>query len=311
MYTTFYGLKEEPFRLTPDPRFLHLAEPHREVLTNLVGSVARRKGIVVATGPVGTGKTTLLHATLHLLADKSIEAGPISSAFLLNPTLSRDELLEAILDEFEVPCDSSSKTRRLARLNEMLLETQRRGGTTVLVIDEAHLLTVPLLEEIRLLTNADTHQEKLLQVILSGQPELLQVLRRPELMALRQRIASRCALRPLSSPETNVYVAERLHAAGHSGAPIFIGGALDKIQEYTKGVPRLINLLCDRCLMMGFKARKPQIGLAIVEQAAAAQDLVESSAFGLDEESSKLNIARTSLDFLIEALRQHRTMVRD
>ena len=311
MYTTFYGLKEEPFRLTPDPRFLHLAEPHREVLTNLVGSVAQRKGIVVATGPVGTGKTTLLHASLHLLANKSLGTGPISSAFLLNPTLSREELLEAILDEFEVSYSSSSKPRRLAALNEMLLETQRNGGTAVLVIDEAHLLTMELLEEIRLLTNADTHQEKLLQVILSGQPELLALLRRPELSALKQRIASRSELRALNSPETRGYIAERLHAAGHGSGPVFVGTAMDKIQGYTKGVPRLINLLCDRCLMIGFKAKKLQIGPEIVDEAAAAQDLMETTSYESQVDPANLNMGRTSLDFLIEALKHGRAQVRD
>lgn len=309
MYTAFYGLKEEPFRLTPDPRFLHLAEPHREVLTNLVGSVAQRKGIVVATGPIGTGKTTLLHATLHLLGNKSLGTGPISSAFILNPTLTREELLEAVLDEFEVSCASSSKPRRLAALNEMLLETQRNGGTAVLVVDEAHLLTLQLLEEIRLLTNADTHHEKLLQVILSGQPELLSLLRRPELSALKQRIASRSELRALTLPETRAYISERLHAAGFAGASLFVGTALDRVQHYSKGVPRLINLLCDRCLMIGCKAKKLQIGAEIVEQAAAAQDLIVTTTQESEEESTKSH--RTSLDALIDALKQDRSFVRD
>jgi general secretion pathway protein A len=312
MYTAFYGLKEEPFRLTPDPRFLHLAEPHREVLTSLVSGVVRRKGILVATGPVGTGKTTLLHAALHFLSSNSTETGAIASAFLLNPTLSREELIEAVLDEFEVSCTSSSKTRRLAALYEMLLETQRNGGTAVLVIDEAHLLTVELLEEIRLLTNADTHQEKLLQVILSGQPELLPRLRRPELSALKQRIASRAELRALSLPETRVYVAERLHAAGLRTPSPFKSASFEVIQLHTKGVPRLINLLCDRCLMMGFDAKKPQIDSDIVAKAAVAQDLVETAApVERPDDLSNLKMARTSLDLLIDALKHDRAFARD
>lgn len=311
MYTNFYGLKEEPFSLTPDPRFLHLADPHREVLTNLVSGVVRRRGILVATGPVGTGKTTLLHAALHILSTHEEETGPISSAFLWNPTLTREELLEAILDEFEVTSSSSSKPRRLAALQEMLLDNSRNGGTTVLVIDEAHLLTVELLEEIRLLTNADIHREKLLQVILSGQPELLTCLRRPELVALKQRIASRAELRPLTLPETRVYVAERLHAAGLQGASLFTGTALTEIQSYSKGVPRLINLLCDRCLTIGFTKKKVQIGADIAVEAAEAQDLIEPAPPEVPEDTAKLNMVRTSLDFLIDALKQDRAFVRD
>jgi general secretion pathway protein A len=311
MYTKFYGLKEEPFNLTPDPRFLHLADPHREVLTNLVSGVVRRRGILVATGPVGTGKTTLLHAALHILSTHEAETGPISSAFLLNPTLSREELLEAILDEYEVTCTSTSKIRRLAALQEMLLEISRRGGTTVLIIDEAHLLTVDLLEEIRLLTNFDIHHEKLLQVILSGQPELLTRLRRPELVALKQRVASRAELRPLTLPETRVYVAERLHAAGLQGASLFNGPAVTEIQNFSKGVPRVINLLCDRCLAIGFAGKKLLIGPDIVVEAAATQDLIEPVIPEIPEDTAKLNMVRNSLDFLIDALKHDRAFARD
>jgi general secretion pathway protein A len=311
MFTAYYGLKEEPFRLTPDPRFLHLAEPHREVLTSLVSGVLQRKGILVASGPVGTGKTTLLHATLHFLSSRPANAGPISTAFLLNPTLNRDELLEAILDEFEIPSTPSSKPRRLAALHEMLLKTQRNGGTAVLVIDEAHLLTVELMEEIRLLTNTDTHQEKLLQVILSGQPELLTMLRRPELHALKQRIASRTQLRPLSLPETHVYIAERLHAAGLLGASPFNAIVVDAVHNYTQGVPRLINLLCDRCLAIGFSTKRKQIGVDIVKEAATALDIVETTVEEPRVEQANVTMSRTTLDLLIEALKQDRAMARE
>jgi general secretion pathway protein A len=311
MYVTYFGLKEEPFRLTPDPRFLHLAEPHRAVLTSLVSGVVRRKGILVATGPIGTGKTTLLHAALHFLSGDMGQSGGIASAFLLNPTLSREELIEAVLDEFEVPCPSSSKTRRLAALYQMLLETQRRGGTAVLVIDEAHLLSVELLEEVRLLTNADTHSEKLLQVILSGQPELLPRLRRPELSALKQRIASRSELRPLTLPETRLYIAERLNAAGLTGASPFVGASIEAVQVYTQGVPRLINLVCDRCLMIAFDTQKRQFDSEIVDKAAAAQDLIPPATPEPVEDLSKLGMVRTSLDFLIEALKHDRASARD
>src|SRR3954465_1446325 len=172
MYLDFYGLNEEPFRLTPDPKFLHLADPHREMLLALLKGVVNRKGFIVATGPIGTGKTTLLHTALHILANKFFANRKLVTTFLVNPTLTRDEFLEALLDEFEIRPNGTSKPRRLQALQDMFLETQRGGGTAVIIIDEAHLLTPELLEEIRLLGNADTYREKLVQVILSGQPEL-------------------------------------------------------------------------------------------------------------------------------------------
>ena len=268
MYTAFYQLKEEPFRLTPDPRFLHLADPHRTALKVLLQGVLQRKGFTVVAGPVGTGKTTLLHTALQILTEKSEGRGRLDSAFLVNPTLSPAELLEAVLDEYEINCTATSKPRRLAALHQMLFQTQQQGGTAVLLIDEAHLMTVELLEEIRLLGNTDTYQEKLLQIVLCGQPELFAVLQRPELQALQQRIASTCLLRPLSLPETRAYVAERLHAAGLRGSSPFTGTAVEGIHKLTNGVPRLINLLSDACLMTGFELKRKQIDQLIVDQAA-------------------------------------------
>src|SRR5713226_9323214 len=194
MYLSFYHLKDEPFRLTPDPRYLHLSDPHQYALTAVLEGIFYRKGLVMITGPIGTGKTTLIHTALQLFSDMKM---PVRSALLFNPMLTRDEFLEMMLEEFEVKCSSTSKPRRLMALQQMLLEAQRRGGTAVLFIDEAHLLSTELLEEIRLLGNADTHQEKLLQIILCGQPELLAMMNRRELSALQQRIAARAHLRPL------------------------------------------------------------------------------------------------------------------
>ena len=268
MYTAFYQLKEEPFRLTPDPRFLHLADPHRTALKVLLQGVLQRKGFTVVAGPVGTGKTTLLHTALQILTEKSEGRGRLVSAFLVNPTLSPAELLEAVLDEYEISCTATSKPRRLAALHQMLFQTQQQGGTAVLLIDEAHLMTVELLEEIRLLGNTDTYQEKLLQIVLCGQPELFAVLQRPELQALQQRIASTCLLRPLSLPETRAYIAERLHAAGLRGSSPFTGTAVEGIHKRTNGVPRLINLLSDACLTVGFDLKRKQIDVLIVDQAA-------------------------------------------
>jgi type II secretory pathway predicted ATPase ExeA len=268
LYTAFYQLKEEPFRLTPDPRFLHLADPHRTALKVLLQGVLQRKGFTVVAGPVGTGKTTLLHTALQILTEKSEGRGRLVSAFLVNPTLTPAELLEAVLDEYEISCASTSKPRRLAALHQMLFQTQQQGGTAVLLIDEAHLMSVELLEEIRLLGNTDTYQEKLLQIVLCGQPELFAVLQRPELQALQQRIAGTCLLRPLSLPETRAYVAERLHAAGLRGSSPFTGTAVEGIHKLSNGVPRLINLLADACLMAGFDLKRKQIDQVIVDQAS-------------------------------------------
>jgi general secretion pathway protein A len=268
MYTAYYQLKEEPFRLTPDPRFLHLADPHRTALKTLLQGVLQRKGFIVVAGPVGTGKTTLLHTALQILTEKSEGRGRLVSAFLVNPTLTPSELLEAVLDEYEIPTNATSKPRRLAALHQMLFQTQQQGGTAVLLIDEAHLMSVELLEEIRLLGNTDTYQEKLLQIVLCGQPELFAVLQRPELQALQQRIANTCLLRPLTLPEARAYVAERLHAAGLRGASPFTGTAVEKIHSLSGGVPRLINLLSDGCLTLGFEKKQKMIDQGIVDQAA-------------------------------------------
>jgi general secretion pathway protein A len=268
LYTAFYQLKEEPFRLTPDPRFLHLADPHRTALKVLLQGVLQRKGFTIVAGPVGTGKTTLLHTALQILTEKSEGRGRLVSAFLVNPTLTPAELLEAVLDEYEINCTATSKPRRLAALHQMLFHTQQQGGTAVLLIDEAHLMSVELLEEIRLLGNTDTYQEKLLQIVLCGQPELFAVLQRPELQALQQRIAGTCLLRPLGLPETRAYVAERLHAAGLRGSSPFTGTAVESIHKLSNGVPRLINLLADASLMTGFDLKRKQIDQLIVNQAA-------------------------------------------
>lgn len=270
MYLSYYKLRTEPFQLTPDPRFLQLAEAHRNALSILFQGVLMRKGFLVLTGPVGTGKTTLLHAVMHILSNHSVSKTPLSTAFVVNPTLTREEFLEFILDEFEVPCASTSKPRRLAALQQMLLETQRRGSTAVLVIDEAHLLTAELLEEIRLLGNTDSYREKLLQVILSAQPELHTVLRGQEQVALRQRIAGWCELRPLNLSETRAYITERLHVAGLELTSPFSATAVDTIFGHSHGVPRLINLICDQCLILGATTGRTQIDSHTVEEALTA-----------------------------------------
>jgi general secretion pathway protein A len=280
----------------------------------------RRKGFVLLTGPIGTGKTTVVHTALQILTERAAASHPISSAFILNPTLSREEFLEMLLTEFEIPCTSTSKPARLSALQRMLLETQRRGGTSLLLVDEAHLLSPELLEEIRLLSNADTYQEKLLQIVLCGQPELLGILRKPELRALRQRVASSCSLRPLSFPEVRAYISERLHSAGFRGATTpFPMPVLEEIFRLSEGVPRLINLLADACLTFGCKAHRPVIDLVIVEEAASELGMKETFVEPVVEERSAVTGQGTrgnedaaigsALDLLVQAMKRRRALV--
>ena len=313
MYLSFYQMKDEPFRLTPDPHYLHLAEPHQAALTVLLEGILYRKGLIMITGRIGTGKTTLIHTALHMLTEFSKQKLPIRSALLFNPTLTRDEFLEMVLEEFEVNCTSASKPRRLMALHQMLLETQRSGGTAVLFIDEAHLLSAELLEEIRLLGNADTRHEKLLQIVLSGQPELLTMMSRRELSALQQRIAARAHLRPLSQAETYAYVAERLHLAGLTGPSPFPMHTLEQVLRYTTGVPRLINLVCDGCLALGFRTQRRVIEPDMVEEVATALNLAGPTP--VPEKRAPATFVpgpsgahKSIVDNLIEAMKQNRAV---
>jgi general secretion pathway protein A len=296
-------------------------------LTAVLEGIFYRKGLVMITGPIGTGKTTLVHAALQLLTSKKM---PIKSALLFNPTLTRDEFMEMMLEEFEVECTSLSKPKRLMALHQMLLDTQRSGGTSVLFIDEAHLLSSELLEEIRLLGNADTHQEKLLQIVLSGQPELATMMNRRELSALQQRIASRAQLRPLSLAETRVYIAERLHSAGLDGPAPFAVPAVESIYKASQGVPRLINLVCDACLVLGFKTQRRTIQPDIVDDVAISLNLNQPEPVAEEKSTPAEKILavpapknvpsetvppvvfqKTAVDLLIEAMKHNRATARE
>jgi len=276
MYLSFFGLREEPFQITSNPRFLYLAEPHRNALIAVLGGVVYRRGFILATGPIGTGKTTLLHTALDILSRKF--GNTLVSAFLVNPTLTRDEFLETLLDEFEIACPASTKPRRVLALRQLFLDTQRNGGTSVLILDEAHLLSSEVLEEIRLLSNADTYQEKPLQIVLSGQPELVSMLDTPALAALRQRIAVRATLRTLTAQETTHYVGERLRVSGLRGNLPFSMLSLESIHYYAGGVPRLINLLCDRCLSLAYEQQHREVDGEMVTHAARSLALIDGSA---------------------------------
>jgi general secretion pathway protein A len=308
MYASFYGLKDEPFRLTPDPRYLHLSEPHQRALTAVLEGILYRKGLVMITGPIGTGKTTIVHAALQVMWDKKV---PVKSALLFNPTLTREEFFEMMLDEFQVDCAATSKPKRLAALHQMLLDTQRQGGTSVLFIDEAHLLSAELLEEIRLLGNTDSHQEKPLQIVLSGQPELVALMAHPKLSALQQRIALRAHLRPLNQLEMHIYIEERLRAAGLKGPSPFSKATLEEIYKYSNGVPRLVNLVCDGCLSVGFRTQRQSIELDMVEEVALSMGLLQPPVpmEGRDMLPSVVSptaMHKTAVDLLIEAMKRSR-----
>jgi general secretion pathway protein A len=263
MYKGFYGLKENPFNVNPDPRFLYLTKQIEEALTGLMYGIQTRKGFITLTGEVGTGKTTLVNRLLDWLHQRRAR-----TAFLFNSRMNSNQLFDFILAEFDIPCDSKSKSQQLLKLNHWLLERYRMGETVVLIIDEAQNLTYPVLEEIRLLTNLETSTEKLLQIVLSGQPELEEKLKLPQLRQLRQRIMLRCRTSPLSQEQTQEYIAERLRIAGATGEPIFSPKAVETIHVYSLGIPRVINLLCEHSLVNAFVDQQRPIQPKIVEDVA-------------------------------------------
>src|SRR6202521_6066615 len=254
MYKSFYGLKENPFNVNPDPRFLFLTKQIEEALTGLMYGIQTRKGFITLTGEVGTGKTTLINRLLDWLHHRRAR-----TAFLFNSRMNSSQLFDFILAEFDIPCESKSKSQQLLKLNHWLLERYREGETVVLIIDEAQNLTYPVLEEIRLLTNLETSTEKLLQIVLSGQPELEERLKLPQVRQLRQRIMLRCKTAPLTKEQTREYVSQRLKIAGASAESIFSPQALDTIHLYSMGIPRVINLLCEHSLVNSFVEQKRQV----------------------------------------------------
>src|SRR6266404_8610140 len=278
MYSSFYGLKQEPFRLTPDPRFLHLAEPHRNTLRALVEGVATRKGLQISIGPIGTGKTTLLYCLQHILSHEASRERPIRSAFVVNPTLTQEELFEALFEELEIRASAPTKPARLRALHELLLASHKNNGSVVVIIDEAHLMSPALIEEIRLLMNLDNYPVPVLQIILAGQPELFPLLMKPALAALRQRISVVTKLRALTLPESRAYIAERLHVAGLRGDNPFTTPALEEIFRLTEGVPRLINSVCDHSLSVGFRRQMNRIGSDVVMEAAEEMGMAQLSS---------------------------------
>jgi len=261
MYESFYGLKEKPFSLTPDPKYLFLSGKHKEAFAHLLFGIKNRMGFIMVTGEIGTGKTTICRALLSQL-DPDTEL-----AFIFNPCLNPIELLKRILMEFGVQTKAETLLDLTDQLNEFLLNKSRQQKNCVLVIDEAQNLTPPVLEQIRLLSNLETEKEKLLQIVLIGQPELLERLKLHELRQLNQRITARYHLNPLDEQETRQYIAYRIHIAGGKKRIQFTPKAYKLIYKYGKGIPRLINSICDRSLLVGYTREKKIIDHHIVKQA--------------------------------------------
>ena len=261
MYLEFYGLKEPPFNITPSPRYMFYSGKHREALNHLLYGIRERKGFVQLTGEVGAGKTTLCRALLQQLGKNC------STALILNPVLSAEQLMKAIAMEFGLHVTGLDGLEALAAINLFLLHEAEQGRDAVLIIDEAQNLTNELLEQVRLLSNLETDDRKLLQIVLMGQPELRDRLNDPSLRQLRQRITVRYHLSSLKQTELGKYVQHRLQVSGAKGSPFFTAPALWRIFAYTKGVPRLVNAVCDKCLLAGFVQQTERITFRLVGRA--------------------------------------------
>ena len=274
MYKEFFGLEKLPFNLTPDPEFLFLPSKHGEALAGLSYSVLHRKGFVVLTGDAGTGKTTLINSFFNRLPTERIE-----SSVILNPTLTPSEFLESVLLDFDIPDVPASKAQRLWKLQEFLARTYQQNRLAVLVIDEAHKLSLEVLEEIRLLGNFESAADKFLQILLLGQSELDDLLNRRDLRQFKQRIALRLYIDRLNPAEVKQYIAFRWSKGGALTPPPFTSGAISGIVQWSQGIPRLINSICDASLLMAYSEECASVDLHYVR--AAAVNLALTEAAGL------------------------------
>ena len=301
MYKSFYHLQRNPFEITPDPSFLFPTMRHNEALATLYYGVTSHRGFVVLTGEVGTGKTLILRSLLGLLQRRDV-----AFALIFNPTLSPMEFLRYIARDFGLTVGDKAKDELIHVLNGFLLQRHQKKLTTILVVDEAHHLSPEILEEIRLLTNLETSQQKLLQIVLAGQPELDQKLDSHELRQLKQRIALRCHLDPLSLNETREYMSRRLKIAGATGVnQIFSSPAIEAVFSHSRGIPRLINTICENALLAGYAqhaatitseiiddvARDLRIGVAVMEPTYDMSRLAKE-----EEQKELLQAVKTLLD---------------
>ncbi len=260
MYERFFGLKEKPFNVTADPAFLFFSRRHKEAFSHLAYGIKERKGFLEITGEIGAGKTTLCKGLLNSLNKDT------KSALILNPDLSKFQLLKAIAQDLGITLEKKSGSFLLAKLNEFLIQQLMCGNNVVLIIDEAQNLKAALLEQIRLLSNLETEKEKLLQIVLVGQPELREKLKSPKLRQLRQRISVRYHIFPLEKDEIDRYIRHRLSVAGAVNSVKFSKQAIEEIYRYSQGIPRLINILCDKALLTAYVSETKSIDQAIIKK---------------------------------------------
>ncbi|HET9529295.1 MAG TPA: AAA family ATPase [Blastocatellia bacterium] len=282
MYTEFYGLRELPFGLTPNPKYIFKTESYLEVISNLKYGITHYKGIVMVTGEVGTGKTTTLRSMMQQLGHK------IASVYILNPSLTVPEFFEVLCTSLQLGLSpSASKPEILSTLARSLAARHSKGMRTVLIADEAHGLTTAVLEEIRLLANLETNTEKLIQIILCGQPELREKLNQPNLRQLKQRISLRCSIKPLALFEVPKYIRFRLKTAGAERVDLFDSQAVELIGQASGGIPRVINNICDNALLEGYADGRETISRDVIENVLERLDIaptdvgtVEPNDFG-------------------------------
>jgi general secretion pathway protein A len=261
MYRTFFGLAERPFDLTPNPRFVVLTEAHREALSNMEYGIASRRGITLLIGEAGTGKTTLIRSALQR------QPAVVRCVYLHNPALTRDEFIEMLAVRFQLSAEArTSKTTLLTELELALADRHRKGESSVLIVDEAQSLPIELLEEIRLLGNIETDETKLLSIVLAGQPELAARLNLHPFRQLKQRIALRCELKPLTQTETAAYLAGRIRAAGGVGAQIFSREAVVMMHEHSRGIPRTLSVIADNALLTAFALQQKPVTSHVVAE---------------------------------------------
>lgn len=301
MYKKFFGLREDPFNVNPDPRYLVMTPHIQEALACLTYGIQSRRGFILLTGEVGTGKTTLLNKLLGWLRRQRV-----ASSFVFNPRLDSSQFFDYMLADFGLDFDSRQKSQMLLRLNKWLLSRYLAGGTAVLIVDEAQNLSAEVLEEIRLLTNLETSTNKLLQIVLSGQPELESRLNRPELRQLRQRITLRCKTQPLTPEETQQYVVNRLRIGGANGQSVFAPEAIEAVHTYSEGIPRVINLLCAHALINAYAEQKRRIPVETIREIAHEYklDVVAPPSSADTDENLRLMEAFETLATLMDKLRR-------
>ncbi len=268
MYLEFFHLKEFPFNVTPDPRFLYFSERHREAYDSMLYGIEHRKGFIVLTGEVGCGKTTVCRSVLNRLPTNT------HSAMIFNPSLTPSQLIRSILLDLGLEPKGRDKLVHIAQLNRFLLKCLEVGENVCIIIDESQNLDSRLMEQVRMLSNLETDQHKLMQIILSGQPELRERLLQPELRQLRQRVMVHCDLEPLSAIETALYIQHRLNVAGSNGRISFDRGAAECIHTRAAGIPRQINTVCDRSLLAAYVRKDFQVTLSDVHNALKELDSI-------------------------------------